>query len=193
VNGDLPRAVGHRSQTKERTREGETVVDGEIGMQQDCAMADKQVEVSETIAADAGTIYDLVADLAQMGKWSPEAVGGKWVGGTSGPVVGAKFRGNNRAGWRRWSTSVEVTTAERGQRFAFHVSFAGVPIADWTYDFAANGETTTVVERWDDRRPGWMDSLSKPVMGVADRPGHNKANMDATLSALKKAAEASAK
>jgi hypothetical protein len=154
-------------------------------------MAERNLEVSTDIKADAARLYDLVSDLPQMGRWSPENTGGKWRGGASGPTVGAKFTGSNKAGWRRWTTSVEVTDANPGKRFAFHVSFVGVPIADWTYEFSDDVGTTKVTEIWDDRRPGWMDKLSAPVMGVADRPAHNRKNMEATLAALKQAAEAS--
>jgi Polyketide cyclase / dehydrase and lipid transport len=157
-----------------------------------CAMADTHAEATEVIAADAGALYDLVADLTQMGKWSPEAQGGRWVGGASGPTVGAKFRGNNKAGWRRWSTTAQVTAAERGKRFAFHITFTGVPIADWSYDFVADGDATKVVEEWTDCRPGWMNALSGPVMGVSDRAAHNQRNMETTLATLKKAAESPA-
>jgi hypothetical protein len=153
-------------------------------------MEDKHAVASETIGADAGTIYDLVCDLTQMGRWSPEAVGGRWVGGATGPTVGAKFRGNNKSGWRRWSTTAVVTSADRGKRFAFHITVSGVPIADWLYEFEpAQDGGTRVIERWEDQRPGWMSSLSKPVMGVADRAAHNERNMIQTLAALKQAAE----
>ncbi|HEX3823520.1 MAG TPA: SRPBCC family protein [Mycobacteriales bacterium] len=154
-------------------------------------MASKYAEATETIDADADTLYDLVADLAQMGNWSPEATGGRWVGRATGPAVGAKFRGHNRSGWRRWSTNVEVTAADRGRRFAFHVSFSGVPIADWSYDFESDGAPTRVTEQWTDLRPGWLDALSGPMMSVPDRAVHNQRNMALTLAALKKAAEAS--
>ena len=75
------------------------------------AMADKQVQVSTEIARDPETLYDMVSELSDMGKGSPEAVGGRWVGGATGPAVGARFRGHNRSGRRRWSTTVEVTDA----------------------------------------------------------------------------------
>jgi hypothetical protein len=156
-------------------------------------MADKRTEVQEKIDADAATVYELVADLPNMGRLSPENTGGKWVGGASGPAVGAKFRGNNKAGWRRWSTSVTVTAADPGKKFAFHVSVAGIPIADWTYEFQADGAATTVTEIWEDRRPGWMDAASGVLMGVPDRTSHNNANMAATLTALKNLAESAAK
>jgi hypothetical protein len=163
--------------------------DREPPMQQDCAMADTHVEAAETIAADPNTLYDLVSELTHMGKWSPEAVGGKWVGGADGPVVGAKFRGNNKAGWRRWSTTATVTSADPGKRFAFHITVGPVPIADWSYDFEPDGAGTRVVEQWTDRRPGWMNALSGPLMGVPDRAVHNQRNMAATLATLKDAAE----
>jgi hypothetical protein len=154
------------------------------------AMADKHVAVSTQIACDPGTLYDMVSELSDMGKWSPENQGGKWVGGATGPAVGARFRGHNRSGWRRWSTTAEVTAADRGERFAFRVSFAAVPVAFWEYDFDGSDGTTSVTESWTDLRPWWMDKGSAPVMGVWDRAEHNRRNMEATLQALKESAEA---
>jgi len=155
-------------------------------------MGDKHVQVTETIAAEPAQLYDMVADLTKMGQWSPETVGGKWVGGASGPAKGAKFRGNNKSGWRRWSTLTEVTAAEPSGRFAFHVSFVGVPISDWAYEFEAVDGGTRVTETWTDCRPLWMDKTSGVVMGVPDRVSHNQATMQATLAALKQVAESAA-
>ena len=53
-------------------------------MHQDCRMTEKKAEATETIAADPGALYDLVSDLCRMGEWSPEATGGRWVGGATG-------------------------------------------------------------------------------------------------------------
>jgi hypothetical protein len=154
------------------------------------AMADKQVAVSTDIRADAGQLYDMVSELTQMGKWSPENTGGRWIGGASGPAVGARFRGSNRSGWRRWSTTSQVTEADDGKRFVFRVKFAAVPIAEWAYDFKGAGGATTVTETWTDLRPMWMAKASGPIMGVPDRPEHNRKNIEATLEALKRSAEA---
>ena len=148
------------------------------------------VEVEERIAAPPGELYGLVSDVTNMGRWSPENEACRWLGGATGPVVGARFRGKNRSGWRRWSTTSTVVTADEGRRFAFEVVFSGMPIARWTYDFEPDGDGTRVVERWDDLRWRPMKSVSKVVMGVPDRPGHNRAGMEATLAALKEAAEA---
>ena len=154
------------------------------------AMADKEVEVSTDVRCDADTLYDMVSDLAQMGRWSPEAQGGRWLGGATGPSLGARFLGRNSKGWRRWATIAKVTEAERGKRFSFHVTAGPMKVADWSYEFAQSGETTKVTERWIDRRTPMMDRLSSLAMGVPDRSGHNRANMEATLAALKSSAEA---
>lgn len=60
-----------------------------------------RVSVSEVIAAPASVVYDLVVDLPQMGEWSPECTGGRWLN-SGGPRVGARFVGSNRTGRRHW-------------------------------------------------------------------------------------------
>ena len=147
------------------------------------------VEVSTEIAAPPDRVWSLVSDLPRMGEWSPENTGGRWLGGASGPAVGAKFRGSNAKGFRRWSTTCTVTDATAGKRFAFDVHYAGIPISTWEYSIDATGGGSTVTESWSDRRPFWMKIGSGPVMGVLDRAAHNRRNMEATLAALKAAAE----
>ena len=147
------------------------------------------VEVSQAMAADPAKVYELVSDLPRMGQWSPENTGGRWLAGAAGPSVGAKFKGTNRHKLLRWSTTVTVTDAEPGKRFAFDVTYGPVPISTWTYDFAADGAGCTVTESWSDRRPTWMKVASVPLMQVPDRAAHNRRNMQATLDALKNAAE----
>jgi hypothetical protein len=149
------------------------------------------VEVREHIAARPEHLYDMVSDLPRMGEWSPENTGGRWSRGGHA-MVGATFRGRNKAGWRRWQTVVTVTAADRGQRFAFDVHFAAVPISTWEYTFTADDDGCVVTEAWSDKRPGWMRALSGPVMAIPDRVAHNRAGMEATLRALKTAAEGNA-
>lgn len=147
------------------------------------------IEVSQDMAADPVKVYDLVSDLPRMGQWSPENTGGRWLAGATGPTVGAKFKGTNRHKVLRWSTTVTVTDAVPGKRFAFNVDYGPVPISTWAYDFEPADEGCRVVESWTDRRPTWMKVASVPVMQVADRSAHNRKNMQATLAALKNAAE----
>ncbi|MFL5953582.1 MAG: SRPBCC family protein [Gaiellaceae bacterium] len=147
------------------------------------------VEVSETVKATATRLYELVSDLPRMGEWSPENTGGKWLGGATGPAAGTKFHGSNRAGWRRWSTTVTVTSAEPGRWMVFDVETFGVPLSTWEYELTERDGACTVTERWTDRRPGWMRTVAVPVTGVRDRVDHNRRNMQETLQRLKASAE----
>jgi len=149
-------------------------------------MAD--IEVSETVKASSLRVYELVSDLPRMGEWSPENTGGKWLGGATGPAVGAKFRGTNRHGLAVWMTGVTITAADPGKRFAFDVATVGVPISTWEYTFTEDVDGCVVTERWTDRRPGWMRTASM-VTGVRDRTSHNRRGMEQTLAKLKAAAE----
>lgn len=147
------------------------------------------VEVSAEIKAPAERVWHMVSDVTRMGSWSPETTSCRWIKGASGPAPGARFRGSNRSGWRRWSTTCTVTDAAPGEVFAFDVDYSGIPIARWEYHFESSGTATKVTETWTDRRPQWMRLASIPVMGVADRAGHNRRGMETTLAALKQAAE----
>jgi hypothetical protein len=151
-------------------------------------MALREVQVEERIAAPPEALYGLVSDITRTGEWSPENVGGRWLGDASAPVVGARFRGANRRGFRRWSTTCTVVAADPGRRFAFDVAFAGIPVARWTYEFAPSGDTTVVTETWTDRRPGWFALGARPFMGIPDMGAHNERNMRTTLENLRKVA-----
>jgi uncharacterized protein YndB with AHSA1/START domain len=147
------------------------------------------VSVSADISAPADKVWSLVSDLPRMGEWSPENTGGRWLNGANGPLVGAKFRGRNAKGLRRWSTTCTVTDATPGKRFSFDVTYGPLTISTWEYDFTDGVGTTRVTESWTDRRPVWMKVASGPVMGVLDRNDHNRRGMEHTLAALKRAAE----
>jgi hypothetical protein len=146
------------------------------------------VEVERVVAAPAGVLYDLVADVTRMGEWSPETSACAWMGDASGPEVGARFRGRNRRGARRWSTVCTVTDAEPGRRFAFDVAAGPLAVARWEYRFEAEGASTRVVETWTDRRGRVITVLGRLVSGVDDRAVHNRATMTATLERLAAAA-----
>ncbi|HZP15210.1 MAG TPA: SRPBCC family protein [Nocardioides sp.] len=154
-------------------------------------MPEQDVSATVSIGAHAEMLYALVSDVTRMGEWSPENVGGRWRGDSTAPSVGARFRGSNRRGWRRWSTRCTVVDATPGQKFAFEVAVAGIPASRWTYEFQPDGNTTVVTETWTDRRPRWFAVLAGATMGIADIRAHNQQNIAATLANLKTAAEQS--
>ncbi len=144
------------------------------------------------IGAAPETVYDLVSDPGKLAEVAEEYAGHRWVGGSSEPAVGAKFRGRNRRGFRRWSTLSTITDAEPGRRFGFEVtSVAGLPVARWQYDFEATDDGCVVVESMWERRPAWFKVPTSTVTGVWHRGEANAANIATTLARLKRAAEAS--
>ena len=148
------------------------------------------VEVSTDVAASPDVVWAMVSDVTRMGSWSPETTACRWVGGATGPVVGARFRGTNKRGPLLWQTTCTVTAAEPGRRFAFDVAFGPAPISSWSYDLEPTTDGgTRVTESWSDRRHGGLRLAAVPVMGIRDRAGHNRRGMQATLDALRRAAE----
>lgn len=151
-------------------------------------MALAELKVEERIAAPADTLYALVSDITRTGEWSPENVGGRWLGVAAGPAVGARFRGSNRRGFRRWSTTCKVVAADPARHFAFDVAFAGIPVARWSYEFTPDDAGTLVTETWNDRRPGWFARGARLVMGITDMRAHTEKNIRTTLANLSAAA-----
>ena len=133
----------------------------------------------------------MVSDVTRMGEWSPENVGCEWLGGATGPAVGARFKGTNQRGRRRWSSLNEVVEAEPGAVFAFRTSAMGLKVAEWRYTFEGDetAGTCTVTESWTDERGTLITVGGRLATGVADREAHNREGMRQTLAALKAAAE----
>jgi hypothetical protein len=142
------------------------------------------------IEAPAQRVWDLVSDLPNMGRLSPENKGGTWISPATGPSVGAGFKGANRSGWRRWSTKVVVTRSEPGKEFFFTVTSVGMKVAEWGYTIEPDGLSCSVTESWVDNRGGLMAAIGKVATGVSDRTSFTETSIEQTLAALKKAAEA---
>lgn len=152
------------------------------------------VAVQTEIAAPAEVIYDLVADMPRMGRWSPECERVEWTGGATGPAVGATFTGHNRNGARSWSTHGTVTVAERGREFTFEVrSVLNLPVSRWSYRFEPSpGGACRVVESTEDRRGSLIKTLGRIATGISDRGERNRQTMTTTLERLRVAAESGA-
>jgi uncharacterized protein YndB with AHSA1/START domain len=149
----------------------------------------ERVEVERHIDADPERVWTLVSDLPRMGEWSPEATGGRWLRGATGPSVGARFKGKNSRGRRRWSTVCTVVEAEPGRVFAFDVDGIGLGVSRWEYRIEPDEGGCIVRERWTDRRGGLMRVIGKAASGIGDRAEHNRAGMEETLRRLAATAE----
>lgn len=148
------------------------------------ANASARIEIDA--APDA--VYQLITDLGVLAEVAEEATAMRWVRG-SAAAEGAKFKGSNRNGWRRWSTTCTVTEAEPGRAFAFDVDSGPLPIAHWRYELTPTATGTAVTESTWDRRPGWFHRFGGLLTGVNDRAAANAEHIRVTLDRLKARAE----
>ena len=147
------------------------------------------VSVTREIAASPEQVWAMISDLTRMGEWSPENEGAKWLRGANGPKPGATFKGSNRNGNKKWTTTGTVVDAEPGRLFSFRITVKGFKVAEWRYTFEPIETGCRVTETWIDQRNQLAKALGKPVSGVAERSSHNRLGMEQTLERLKSAAE----
>jgi hypothetical protein len=154
------------------------------------ASQDGRITESILIRVAPEEAYATVSDVTLMGRWSPECRGARVIGRDRTPRVGMRFIGRNRGSWLPWATLCRVVEAEPARSFAFQVSFLGISLARWSYEFTAVAEGCEVTEEWRDRRAGIaarvLAVLTPLVTGVVGREERNRATMRATLLALRK-------
>ena len=158
----------------------------------DAPTPDPADSVSLRIAAPAQALYDLVSDPSAMGSLSPECTGGRWLDGATAPAVGARFKGTNKRGMIRWSTTSTVVAADPGKEFAFEVGDSGIR---WGYRFDTDGDGTVVTESRVPSKPYPFIAKAFTTVLLGGVEGHTKElreGMAATLERLKQTAEAKA-
>ncbi|HVX16793.1 MAG TPA: SRPBCC family protein [Acidimicrobiales bacterium] len=146
-------------------------------------MNDHHLQGQTTINRSPADVYDAIADITQMGRWSPECTGGRWLGRAKEATVGARFVGFNKRKWARWATVCKVVTANPGKEFAFKVVPSG---ATWRYRFepSAGGGTLVTETRELDKEPAVVKLADKAMLG-----GNHEVELDegivATLERVK--------
>jgi hypothetical protein len=105
--------------------------------------------VTVRMAAPAEKIWDLIADVRNTGRFSPEVFESEWLDGATGPALGAKFRGHvrrNEIGPVYWTTC-RVTACEPGREFGFAVLGPGdTAVNNWHYRLTPRDDGTDVTE-----------------------------------------------
>lgn len=147
---------------------------------------------SLVIAAPAGALYDMVADVTRMGEWSPFCKACWWDEGVTGAEAGAWFTGRNEAPGRDpWETRSQVVAATPGEEFAFVVGGAWVR---WGYTLTPAAGGTEVTESWEVLPAGvtrFEDRFGADAAAqLADRRAAAVFSIAATLAAIKGVAEA---
>jgi hypothetical protein len=149
-----------------------------------------QHETSITIERSPEELYDLVADVSQMGRWSPVCTGGAYDADRTW------FTGTNQMGDATWETRCRVAVAQRGREFAFvnHGRGGNHALVRWGFRFRGIAEGRTEVTQSWSVLPTYPDGLGLDDDGatqVLDRLMHVALRgMPDTLAALKADAEA---
>jgi hypothetical protein len=109
-----------------------------------------QGSASVEINRDPAAVFSAIADVTRMGEWSPECVAARWLGGATGPAVGAKFEGDNRVAWfgvtvKQWTTTSEVTACVPGEVFEFDAE----GYTTWRYRLEPSGSGTKATESYE--------------------------------------------
>lgn len=149
-----------------------------------------KAEVQVHVDAPPEVVYAVVSGVRRMGDWSPETTQCVWLDGATGPAVGARFKGSNRRGPLRWSTTPIVVAADPGREFAFDVKTD----VRWTYRFDADGAGTKLSESFEmlcDLQ--WYYAFVERVfMRVNDRRADLERAMTVTLERIKQVVESEA-
>ena len=137
------------------------------------------------IAADPDRVWQCLSDVTALARWSPEGTTARWLDDAGGPVVGAQFKGSNKRGWSRWSTTCTVTESEPGRVFAFAVG--SKPDTVWRYALAPADGGCEVTESFTLHHP--LTTAERVITwlttGVRDREADLIRGMERTLFALK--------
>ena len=150
------------------------------------------MEGSATVhmAAPADKIWELIAEIRNTPRFSPEVFGAEWLGDSTGPELGARFRGHvrrNEIGPVYWTTC-EVTAFEPGREFGFAVLLGNRPVNNWHYRLAPSGDGTDVTESFRLNQTPWLPFYW--VLGGFLRKRRNIRDMTKTLQRIKDVVEA---
>jgi hypothetical protein len=147
--------------------------------------------VTVRMAASPEVVWDLVSDVTRIGEFSPETFEAKWTRGSTGPEVGAYFKGHvkrNGVGPVYW-TLCRVTECVPREDFGFVVEAAGREVNHWRYQLEAVDGGTEVTESFELQPTGLLKvywALLGPLRGRTNERG-----MRQTLERIRAIAEAS--
>jgi uncharacterized protein YndB with AHSA1/START domain len=146
-------------------------------------------EVSLHMDAPPDTVWALVSDVTRIGEFSPETFEAEWTRGSTGPEVGAFFKGHvkrNGVGPTYWSPC-RVTTCVPNEVFEFSVGLDDVTLNNWGYRLEPDDTGTRVTEYFR-IEPSVPMRLYWTVLGPL-RGRTNERGMRTTLARMKAVVE----
>jgi hypothetical protein len=143
------------------------------------------------MTAPADEIWDLIADVRNIGRFSPETFEAEWLDGATGPALGARFRGHvkrNEIGPVYWTTC-RVTACDPGREFGFEVLVGDRAVNSWHYRLTPSADGTDVTESFR-MSDSLMTTLYYWMFGGLLRERRNIRDMTKTLNRIKNVVEA---
>jgi uncharacterized protein YndB with AHSA1/START domain len=148
-----------------------------------------QGSVTVSMAVPPEKVWGLIADVRNIGKFSPETFEAEWLDGATGPALGARFRGHvrrNEIGPVYWTTC-RVTACEPDREFGFEVMLGDRAVNNWHYRLTPTGTGTDVTESFRLNQSPLMAVYSMSIGQLRRR--RNLRDMRKTLERIKALAQ----
>lgn len=145
----------------------------------------RECQAETFIEAPAVAIWAVVSDVTRVGAWSGECRGCRWADGFTAPTTGARFRGNNRRSWLRWTRLNEMIVADEPRELVWRTIASG-PYPDsveWHLNLQPESGGTRVSESFKVLR---IPRLMELLLWVAMPPHRDRtADIERDLGRLK--------
>ena len=149
-----------------------------------------QGSATVSMSAPADAIWNVIAEVRNTGRFSPEVIEAEWLDDATGPALGARFRGHvrrNELGPVYWTTC-RVTACDPGREFGFDVLLGDRVANTWHYLLAPVDGGTEVTESF--RMPASLSTTLFSLLGGQLRRRRNVRDMRTTLERIKASVEA---
>jgi uncharacterized protein YndB with AHSA1/START domain len=147
-------------------------------------------EVSAWMAAPPEKVWALVSDVTRIGEFSPETFDAEWTRGSTGPEVGATFRGHVKRNGvvPTYGAPCQVSRCVPNELLEFRVGSEAVAVNNWGYRLEAHEGGTLVTEHFR-LEPSIFVRAYWAVMGRL-RARTNEKGMRTTLERMRAVVEA---
>ena len=110
----------------------------------------RSADTAVVVAAEPEQMYAVITDVTRIAEWSHECRRARWLGDTTGPVVGGRFQGTNTVNRFSWSRTCTITALEPGRLFAYRTS-GGRPADStaWSFELEPVEGGTRVTQRYE--------------------------------------------
>jgi uncharacterized protein YndB with AHSA1/START domain len=118
----------------------------------------KNSHVAVVVDAPVEDVWRVVADVSRTGEWSHECRSVRWTGGAVAAAPGARFRGQNRNGWLRWTRTCEIVAVDDERELVWRT--IPTPLfpdsTEWRIHLEPTGDGTTITQSFTVLRGPWL-------------------------------------